>query len=1269
MSTVYLLKKFDPRQLFRFFVDGRFHRKYRGWIGYEAGEYGSVQGILNGFAFMLDNFDLSGGLRSTYLLDLHRICMFNVQTANPKSTPGDLRYLNSGMPFLSKTTTLNNLKEILAMRKGDGTAIFNAKKYAKTADEFDAVSLYQNLVKEGNINYRNWYPNLDLTTKNYLDKKGNLLDFYQAKHYVQMMFARRTDKIVESFNLSIKKSSGAEDRIYIIATLVRDLELLHPFPDGNCRVFACILLNHLLMYFDFYPAILENPNLDGECSYDEFVEEIRKGMDNTRALLDDPSLRLFDFSVSDLSTEENNSFLLMADGFIRRINEFSEIYLTPSRLKRMTGGEWMNCDPFLRFEGAGSHSSYRQGYLYFALALEEWKKSNKNIKEEISDLFRKGIRAIVLDDEGLARTLPYPVLLVRNCLQAYKDAAAATRKDVRCTTVLVTGTEGKTGAKVQLYHLLKQQTRVHAVLNSANTETPVLRSLLNLSAADTVEINEVSVGNVEEMRVERARLVSPDICFFTNIGPNHMDLHKTIENLIQAKSSVVEGLRENGFCIINREIQYYDQLVEDIKKRRGSVPIYLYGARAGVDACLQESSFDPEKFGWYITADIDGENISYFIPYFQGYAPLASVGILLLVKKLGYDVRKAALDYRVNSPFETMGRLLVIHKKSEDILFYDQSRRGGMHGMTSAFNDLKNFKVKGKIVALVGGISILKDSDWTKEAHSNLAGLINESRIARLYTTGNYMSYVLDNLKDKSIHIKHSDNLDELAENLIADCEHGDLLFIIGSAYLYLGRVAEKILKKYKHELFDADTHAAKLSRQRKSPKLPSYDIISLSESPTLLIVFEGVGAQYGNNTSLLSKAIADCNTDKIILRDLDSAWHHFGIRGISNDIFGTIAFLKEKIAEKKYDKIICAGIFAGGYAALLVGSIIRADEILAFSPPTFFDQKNRSEYDDNRWAGQVARIQECASGIHSDLRKVLESSLSDQTVIHIYACEKDPLSKLHADHLSSFKAIRFHFPDEKDKGIEKYLKEPGTVTGIVNSALSANPASRVISVFRDIGRGVPETEACSRHDVPPDLFAHYHHTYGDLNSLQGSLLFHFFQGVEGYLAAEWQFLPMNEKLQATEAKRFLYTERFCERWFLNMKKGKGESKVQMFGTFTDFGNPEYLLHISVGTSNLHVGLVKWSAGNEAVAIVPMTQFDIARITGKLNDKLPEAARLYERKWGPVWCSMDCGYFIDLEQEEIFRMMTDFRTSKWFESQLRPLLANLSVLKSTAPER
>ena len=117
MTTLHLLKRFDPAQLFRLFVDGRYHKKYDGWVGYEGGERGSVQALLNGFVHMLEHFDLTAGLKATYLLDLHKVCMMGVQTKNLKSSPGDLRYVNAGMPFYPKTTTLENLVEILEMRR------------------------------------------------------------------------------------------------------------------------------------------------------------------------------------------------------------------------------------------------------------------------------------------------------------------------------------------------------------------------------------------------------------------------------------------------------------------------------------------------------------------------------------------------------------------------------------------------------------------------------------------------------------------------------------------------------------------------------------------------------------------------------------------------------------------------------------------------------------------------------------------------------------------------------------------------------------------------------------------------------------------------------------------------------------------------------------------------------------------------------------------------------------------------------------------------
>ena len=60
-SGIKYLKEFDKRQLWRFFVDGRFQKKYNGWVGYEVGERGSIKALINAFKYMIENFDIVMG--------------------------------------------------------------------------------------------------------------------------------------------------------------------------------------------------------------------------------------------------------------------------------------------------------------------------------------------------------------------------------------------------------------------------------------------------------------------------------------------------------------------------------------------------------------------------------------------------------------------------------------------------------------------------------------------------------------------------------------------------------------------------------------------------------------------------------------------------------------------------------------------------------------------------------------------------------------------------------------------------------------------------------------------------------------------------------------------------------------------------------------------------------------------------------------------------------------------------------------------------------
>ena len=71
---------------------------------------------------------------------------------------------------------------------------------------------------------------------------------------------------MNEYNTEIKQVSTDQEILMAISRVVRNLEMLHPFPDGNGRTFVSILMNHLLLYNGFLAAILADPNIDIELS-------------------------------------------------------------------------------------------------------------------------------------------------------------------------------------------------------------------------------------------------------------------------------------------------------------------------------------------------------------------------------------------------------------------------------------------------------------------------------------------------------------------------------------------------------------------------------------------------------------------------------------------------------------------------------------------------------------------------------------------------------------------------------------------------------------------------------------------------------------------------------------------------------------------------------------------------------------------------------------------------------------------------------------------
>ena len=75
---------------------------------------------------------------------------------------------------------------------------------------------------------------------------------------------------------------------------------------------------------------------------------------------------------------------------------------------------------------------------------------------------------------------------------------------------------------------------------------------------------------------------------------------------------------------------------------------------------------------------------------------------------------------------------------------------------------------------------------------------------------------------------------------------------------------------------------------------------------------------------------------DLIFFIDKNQCWYHRGIKDITNNIDETVLYLNNIILKGNYDKVLFMGTSAGGYAAILFGSLCNnVDGVISFIPQT----------------------------------------------------------------------------------------------------------------------------------------------------------------------------------------------------------------------------------------------------------------------------------------------------------------------------------------------
>lgn len=113
-----------------------------------------------------------------------------------------------------------------------------------------------------------------------------------------------------------------------------------------------------------------------------------------------------------------------------------------------------------------------------------------------------------------------------------------------CEIIAVTGSDGKTTTTTIIAELLKK-----AGLNvyvGGNIGKPLLTEVINMEPDDMVVLE---LSSFQLMTMD----LSPDIAVITNLAPNHLDVHTSMEEYVNAKKNIFLHQGSEGLAVFNHD--------------------------------------------------------------------------------------------------------------------------------------------------------------------------------------------------------------------------------------------------------------------------------------------------------------------------------------------------------------------------------------------------------------------------------------------------------------------------------------------------------------------------------------------------------------------------------------------------------------------------------------------------------------------------------------------------------------------------------------------
>ena len=444
-----------------------------------------------------------------------------------------------------------------------------------------------------------------------------------------------------------------------------------------------------------------------------------------------------------------------------------------SELAKVCGAELVGSDATIARITTDSRQA-KAGSLFVTLKGERF-----DAHQFVGQVAEAGAAAALVCEQ---QAVSIPQLVVADRLKSLGDLGRFNREQFGGHVVAVTGSAGKTTVKEMLATMLALKAPTLATKGNLNNEIGAPLTLLELSPEHKYAVIELGASGVGEI-ARTVAMTQPHVAILNNAMEAHVEGFGSLENIVQAKSEIYEGLGPNGVGVVNLDDPAAHVWTAKLAKLKRKA--ITFGTHAAADV-RAESLIQRDDGCFNFRLRVRGASYP---------AQLNVMGRHMVLNALAAISAWVALELPVEPAVRALAQYrgfkgrLQSHSLTQNLQLIDDSYNANPGSMRAAVDVLRS--LPGPHILVLGAMAELGENE--RQQHRELGEYIGKAGIQTLIATGELMRETVQAAADAGVEAHFCAGHEEVV-TLLSTLSEGAIL-VKGSRSAAMDKVVSALIE------------------------------------------------------------------------------------------------------------------------------------------------------------------------------------------------------------------------------------------------------------------------------------------------------------------------------------------------------------------------------------------------------------------------------------------------------------------------------------------